>query len=180
MKSLLLSLLCLLLVCSVHGQEEPASRWFGGGNFGLSFGRFTFINVSPQVGYRFTNRFAAGGGVNLQYVSDKTVINDVAVYRSTRGVGGLNLFGRVYPIPQLMLQVQPEANYVWGRDRDLINDRDFKVAGAVVPSLLLGGGAVLPAGRSALVLSVFYDVLQRPDAPYGARPFVNVGYNVGF
>ena len=54
----------LLLLCNhLFAQEEaPAqSRWFGGGNFGLSFGNYTFINISPQVGYRFTEKVAAGG-----------------------------------------------------------------------------------------------------------------------
>lgn len=156
------------------------NRWFTGGNFGLSFGNFTFINISPQVGYRFTERVAAGGGINFQYISDRTRINNITTYRSNRGVGGLNVFGRVYPIPQLMLQVQPEANYIWGKDRDYINDQEFRFAGTVVPSLLLGGGAVLPAGRNAMILSVFYDVLQNPNAPYGNRPIVNFGYNIGF
>lgn len=156
------------------------SRWFTGGNFGLSFGNFTFINISPQIGYRFTERFAAGGGVNFQYISNRTRINNTTTYRSNRGVGGLNVFGRVYPIQQLMLQVQPEANYVWGKDRDFVAGQEFRFGGRMVPSLLLGGGAVLPAGRNAMILSVFYDVVQNPDAPYGNRPIVNIGYNIGF
>jgi hypothetical protein len=46
-------------------------RLFVGGNFGLSFGNYTFINVSPQLGYRFNRFLAAGAGVNLQYVGIK-------------------------------------------------------------------------------------------------------------
>ena len=34
-------------------------RLFFGGNFGLTFGNFTFINVSPVVGYRLTDKFSA-------------------------------------------------------------------------------------------------------------------------
>ena len=40
-------------------------RLFVGGNFGLTFGNFTFINVSPQLGYRFNDFFAAGIGDDL-------------------------------------------------------------------------------------------------------------------
>ncbi len=145
----------------------------------MSFGNYTFINVSPQLGYRFTDRVAAGGGVNFQYVSDRTRINGETIYKSSRGVGGLNIFGRVYPIRQAMLQAQPEANYVWGKDKDYINNQEYTFDAQVVPSLLLGGGLVLPAGRSSLILSVFYDVLQKEASPYGSRPIVNFGYNIG-
>jgi hypothetical protein len=179
----LLNLFVLLITgfCASAQNEDapPGNRWFTGGNFGLSFGNYTFINVSPQVGYRFTDRVAAGGGVNFQYVSDRTRINGETIYKSSRGVGGLNIFGRVYPIQQFMLQVQPEANYVWGKDKDYINNQEYTFDARVVPSLLLGGGLVLPSGRSALIISVFYDVLQKESSPYGSRPIVNFGYNIG-
>lgn len=176
-------LLPLLLLCAtVFAQDEQPgqSRWFGGGNFGLSFGNYTFINISPQVGYRFTQRVAAGGGINFQYISDRTRINGETVSKFNRGVGGLNIFGRVYPIQQFMLQVQPEANYVWGKDIYYNPRQEYKVGSQVVPSLLLGGGAVLPAGRSVLIISLFYDVLQKENSPYGRRAIVNFGYNIGF
>lgn len=176
----LLTVLVWISASAMAQNEEPGgSRWFGGGNFGLAFGNYTFINVSPQVGYRFTKHLAAGGGINFQYISDRTRVNGETVYKSQRGVGGLNIFGRVYPIPQFMVQAQPEANYVWGKDRNYVSDQEFKFDSRLVPSLLLGGGVVLPAGRSALILSVFYDVLQNEGSPYGRRPIVNFGYNFG-
>lgn len=179
--SLLLAICCLIVAEVNAQQDEPMqNRWFTGGNFGLSFGNLTFINISPQVGYRFTEKVAAGGGVNFQYLSDRTRVNGQTVYRTSRGVGGLNVFGRVYPVPQFMVQAQPEANIVWGKDRDYINNLEFKAGARLVPSLLLGGGLVLPAGRNALIVSAFYDVLQNPNAPYGRRAIVNFGYNVGF
>ncbi|RPD48836.1 MULTISPECIES: hypothetical protein [Chitinophagaceae] len=176
--------LIMLLLCSsaVFAQQEEGkeNRWFGGGNFGLSFGNYTFINISPQVGYRFTERVAAGGGVNFQYVSNRTRRGDETISKFNRGVGGLNVFGRVYPIQQFMLQVQPEANYVWGKDIYYNPRTEYKVGSQLVPSLLLGGGAVFPTGRSALIISMFYDVLQNDRSPYGRRAIVNFGYNVGF
>jgi hypothetical protein len=40
------------------------------GNFGLQFGTFTLINISPTIGYRFTDKLTAGAGPLMNYVSD--------------------------------------------------------------------------------------------------------------
>ncbi len=182
----------LSITIASFGQEEKEEgeekvkgfqkdRLFVGGNFGLSFGNYTFINVSPQIGYRFNKFLAAGTGVNLQYVSIKQNYSNGGLYSKTsQGVAGLNIFGRVYPIQQFMLQVQPEANYVFGKQRNYFADRidEIKVK-EIVPSLLLGGGLVLPSGRGAFIASLFYDVLQQEGSPYGNRPILNFTYNIG-
>ena len=158
-------------------------KMFMGGNFGLTFGDYTLINISPQLGYRFTDFFAAGIGVNGQYISIKDRLWNGDLYsKFSRGVVGLNVFGRVYPISQVMLQVQPEANYVFGKNKFYDSDppQVYKSDALIAPSLLVGGGAVLPAGRSAMIISVFYDVLQDKNSPYGRRPIYNFGYNFGF
>jgi hypothetical protein len=49
--------------------------------------------------------------------------------------------------------------------------------GKIVPSLLLGGGVAMPAGRGAIMLSLQYDVIQDSRSPYGTNPFVSVGFN---
>lgn len=180
----------VVLICfsnSLMAQKEDAdegadpNRWFFGGNFGLTFGDYTLINVSPQVGYRFTERVAAGGGVNLQYASIKERYSNGDAYRKiSQGVTGLNLFGRVYPIQNFMLQLQPEANYVFGRVKYYDATPNSKLNGKIVPSLLAGGGLVFPSGRGALIMAVFYDVLQDPNSPYSNKPVINFGYNIGF
>ena len=83
----------------------------------------------------------------------------------------------------LVLQMDPE--YVPGPEETRtvfgITLKQHRNDAKIVPSLLLGGGLVLPAGGSgAFIASVFYDVLQDPNSPYGARPIYNFGYNVGF
>ena len=182
--------LLLLLLCSVYGfaQDDPGTerscfqkeRLFVGGNFGLTFGSYTLINISPQVGYRFTDHFAAGLGINAQYISVKSYYASGQEYsRTSQGVTGLNIFGRVYPVEQLMIQVQPEANYVFGNIKYYGNPpQTTKLDALIVPSLLVGGGAVIPAGRGSFIASVFYDILQNTNSPYGARPIYNFGYNI--
>jgi hypothetical protein len=183
----ILVLLTPLALLAQDEQEAPQKgfqkeKLFVGGNFGLTFGDYTLINVSPQLGYRFTKLFAAGLGINGQYVSYRQRDwNGNSLYKSSLGVVGFNVFGRVYPIPQAMLQVQPEANYIFGKDTYYTGNPtgEFKRDAMIVPSLLMGGGVVLPSGRGAFVISVMYDVLQNDNSPYGRRPVYNFGFNVG-
>lgn len=168
-------------------QEQPVEdkkgfqkeRIFIGGNFGLTFGDYTLINVSPQVGYRFNNYLAAGLGINAQYINEKIYSYGQEIGKIKRGVTGLNVFGRIYPIDQIMIQVQPEANYIFGSDTFYgRNPETTKRDATIVPSLLLGGGVVVPSGKGSFIASIFYDVLQNSNSPYGARPIYNFGYNI--
>ncbi len=173
--------------CFAQDEEEgekkggfDKSKVFVGGNFGLSFGDYTIANVSPQLGYRFNQYFAAGAGVNFQYSSVKTRdYNGNAYQKASYGVAGLNAFGRVYPIQYLLLQVQPEINYTWGKYKFYDGTPSQKISGAYVPSLLLGGGVVIPAGIGGMIIMVQLDVLNNKRSPYGTRPIYNFGYNIG-
>ena len=192
MKKILMLLLVAKCVCQAVSAQEDApvekrgfdrSRLFGGGNFALNFGNITIINISPQLGYRFSRYLAAGVGVNAQYSSFKTInAYDGATFsRENYGVGGVNVFGRFYPIEHVILQVQPEANYVWGKIKYYNPAEQFKLSGKIVPSLLLGAGGAIPMGGSgAFIAMAQYDVLQSDRTPYGDKIFFNFGYNFGF
>lgn len=184
-------LLLLLLLCTLgkfsfaqdenHSEKKKGfdkSKLFFGGNFGMTFGDYTLINVSPQIGYRFNENLAAGAGINFQYISIKERdYNGNPVDRISQGVTGLNVFGRVYPFRQLMLQAQPELNYIFGKIKYYNPPSKTNIDAAIVPSLLLGGGIVFPAGNGEFIISVFYDVLQHTRSPYSNKPFINFGYN---
>lgn len=188
MKSKFFLAICLLTASSLsifaQDEEEPKkgfdkSKLFIGGTFGLSFGDFTFVNLSPQVGYRFNNILAAGAGFNFIYSSSKYDYLSPS-YREEYGVAGLNIFGRVYPIPYAFLQLQPEFNYIWGKlkyDDDIIPDQ--KLDGEFVPTLLAGVGAAIPAGNGAFTIMAQYDLLQRKPTVYGENVFISIGFNFG-
>jgi hypothetical protein len=188
-KSLLLLLMAAFLHTAAFAQDEgepgkkgfDKSKLFFGGNFGLSFGDFTFINISPQVGYRFNQFLAAGAGINMQYISIKERFIDGSPFAKTsRGAAGLNIFGRVYPVEYIMLQAQPELNYVFGKIKYYNPSSEINAPSKIVPSFLVGAGAVIPSGRGAFIASVFYDVIQDQNSPYSTRPFFNFGFNTGF
>jgi hypothetical protein len=184
--------LMLMLTATITGfaqDKEPVkeggfdkSKLFFGGNFGLSFGSgYNFVNVSPQLGYRFNRYLAAGVGVNFSYSSLKSFYNNGDVFsRQTQGVTGLNIFGRVYPIEQLLLQVQPELNYTWGKYKEYNPDVTYKLESKFVPSLLIGAGGAIPAGRGSFIVLAQYDVIQDVRSPYGNKVFFSFGYNIGF
>lgn len=189
-KVLLLLFFAVVAVEFSHAQIEKnekekkgfdKSKLFLGGNFGLTFGDYTLINISPQLGYRFNDYLAAGAGVNLQYISIKDrYMNGDPYSKISQGVAGLNIFGRVYPARFLMIQAQPELNYVFGKIKYFNPPSRTNIDASIVPSLLLGGGIVFPAGRGGFIVSIFYDVLQQPNSPYSNRPFYNFSYSFGF
>lgn len=185
----------LLLMGQVVGQEkenekaeQPAEkvtekkkgldpqRLFFGGNFGLTFGNFTFINISPQVGYQISPMFSAGAGVNFIYQSDK-YNNGSREVKNTLGYAGLNIFGRVNPYKFILLSAQPELNYVWGTTR-VEGLADSKINPQFVPSFLVGAGAALPmGGRGRMIAMLQYDLIQDKMSPYGRNAFVTFGIN---
>ncbi|HYH15850.1 MAG TPA: hypothetical protein VD794_11545 [Flavisolibacter sp.] len=190
---ILASLLCSMsfIAAAQEEQEEgndekgfKKEKVFVGGNFGLTFGDYTLINISPQVGYRFSRMFAVGVGINGQYVGYKDRTFNGDVYRKvSQGVTGLNLFGRVFPISNfdLFLQAQPEANYLFGKEIYYQPSKEeYKLDATIAPSFLLGGGIILGSGgRGGAMISIMYDVLQHEDSPYANKPIYNFGFVVG-
>ncbi len=164
------------------GRGFDKSKLFFGGNFGLAFGNYsTLVNVSPQIGYRFNRYLAAGAGVNFILSSYKYDFGNINQnYKEQYGVTGLNVFGRFYPIEYIFVQVQPEANYTWLKYHFYNGEPDAKLPNKIVPSLLGGLGAAIPAGRGYFIVTANYDLLQNERSPYGNRAFFNFGYNIGF
>jgi hypothetical protein len=164
---------------SVKKGFDP-SRLVFGGNLALSFGDYTFINISPQVGYMFSPMFTAGAGIN--YINSSLKYEDIngnEVYKESYGYAGMNLFGRFFPTNFLFAMVQPEMNYSWGKvDFNDSSIPDTKLDSKWVPTFLVGAGVVLGGGgRGGLMLSIQYDLAQDPRSPYGSNAFLGMGYS---
>jgi hypothetical protein len=192
MKRLLLCLLLLGGIQLAHAQYyktdttsrrgfDPA-RMMIGGSLGLVFGDYTNINVSPLIGYRFSDMFAAGININAQYASEKEEYGGRTAYRYQYTVFGGGVWGRFYPLEMLFLHAQPEYNHVSEKYTDYTVDPKVTSKSSYgVSSLLLGGGYSQPlgSGYSAFYIMVLYDVLQNVRSPYQNRPQITMGFNVG-
>jgi len=49
-------------------QQSGWDRIYIGGNFGLQFGNYTIVDLSPQIGYRITDRLTSGIGITYMYL----------------------------------------------------------------------------------------------------------------
>ncbi|MBL7925173.1 MAG: hypothetical protein JNL88_13305 [Bacteroidia bacterium] len=179
-------ILCLLLFpVFLRAQENaPAApvkekearrplkdRLFFGGNLGLSFGTLTYINVSPVIGYRLTEKFGAGLGPVYTYYSDN---RDRRYKYETHMYGG-----RTFAQYQVMENVLLYSEY------ELINmevpDLLFtKLIRKNISSLFVGGGyAQNIGGRTSLSLMVLFNVIEGDYRIY-ENPVIRTGINVGF
>lgn len=134
-----------------------------GGHLGLGLGSdYTFIDVSPQIGYQFSRYFAGGGGINYTYYKS---------YDWSRNYLGMNLYARITPIQYIAFQVQPEVYRMWD---NYYNNSE------IVPCLLVGAGVIIPAGKGGISMMLYYDLIQDKYSPHNSRLIYSVGYIFSF
>ncbi len=173
MKKIIL-LLCIFIggMCfTAQAQFQPSRLTFGGG-LGLQFGDYTLVNIAPQVGYNFSQYLNAGAGFTYSHYSQKY---DNDQFKQTNNYLGFNLYGRFYPIPYIVLQVQPEINRMWRSVEYRVTNEKIKDE-KFIPVCLVGAGVRL----GPVTAMIQYDVAQNDDSPYGNRLFYSVGYTFGF
>ena len=73
-------------------EKEPIpNRIFVGGNLGLQFGSITLVDVSPLIGYWFTEDLAGGLGLTYQYFQDNRYLP-----KYSTNIFGARIFGRYF------------------------------------------------------------------------------------
>lgn len=147
-------------------------RLFFGGNLGLSFGSLTFINISPTVGYRFSDRFGAGLGPAYSYYSD----NRDKKYRYSTNTYGGRLFGQYMLLENLMLYSEYEMINV-----EVPNLLFTKLVRRNISSLFVGGGYLqrFGNGNSGISLMLLYNVMESDYNIY-ENPIIRTGFMMGF
>lgn len=215
MKRIIIALLLCLSVQSAYAQEiynssgkkgeakrkdlKPkgfdASRLVLGGGAILSFGSgYANLGLSPMVGYKITDNFAAGIGGSYQYYRNK--FQEVGLYSGNQLVQvirydrktslySVNAWARYLVWRNFFVHVQPELMNV-GVPDDVTQDPityDITVTEkrVNVPMVLAGAGLRQPiTGSLSLYAMLLYDVLQDNNSPYKNTVDFRIGFNIGF
>ncbi len=194
-KHLYLFLLAMaMLPLSLYAQQSSVSsssfnpdKIIYGGSLGFGFSRsFWSLNVSPQIGYKLTDKFHVGAGVGYSYAKRDS---DYSVYTIVEGGGNewleeykwvdvannykessasFNLFANYYPWQKLILSLKPEIMHTWYR----ANLHNVKFSeNKFVPIVIVGAGFHL----KPFILQLNYELIQDEYSPYSDNVFLSVG-----
>lgn len=184
MRKILLSILFLASVLGLDAQylekdppPSPVQRIFFGGNLDMGFGTVTQISLSPEVGYRITNRLSAGVGIDYMFVYSeeynfKGSIFGGSVFASFTVIKSL---GELIPFlgTDMGILVYGQFSYTnMGKFYTALSGEEPMW----IASPMLGLGFQVPIGqRSYMVLSVMYNFDESMYSIY-SNPVVKVSY----
>ena len=177
-----------------HGKQAPKpktpssddaptfNRLVYGGNVGFQFltGGF-FLNLSPTVGYRVTERFTAGGGIVGQYTSQTTTFPISTTQNKTVSLGYGAYGARAFSQYSLFrgVFVQGELEQIYNSVPYLDDNFDVKYNTRGFPGALVGGGVNLGEGPVRFNITALYNLLYDRNNTFYQSPYVIRG-GVGF
>ncbi len=161
---------------STKRYRERDTEWMEkltyGGNFQLQFGTFTFIYLSPTIGYSPFEQFNFGVGLIYNYIS----LDYGAPYgKVSQSIFGGHSYARYFVTDNVFLQAQ----YDLLRQPDIYaTKRDAKTW---VKYLMVGGGFRQPIGdKAALSSSILYNLTPSDLSIYPSRIIIQFGFMGNF
>lgn len=157
---------------TITQESNWKDRVFTGGGLGFGFGDVDWVNVSPVLGYRITDRLAGGLSLTYRYSNYKFYSPSL----KTNDYGG-SLFARYLVRAPVFLQAEYEyLNFEFPVSVGETQRLDFS-------SLLGGGGIAQPLGRNAaLIVTAMYNFsyANSVESPYASPWIFRGGITVGF
>jgi hypothetical protein len=155
-------------------------RLFFGGYLGMQFGSYTYIDISPLMGYMISPKLLGGVGLTYRYVSDSRFPGQTI----TDNQYGYRLFGRYFIIPQIFAHAEFESlNLTTSYKFDASSGNLTPDGRTWVNSALVGGGVFQGAGkRTGVFIMALYNVLSCSGdfCPYPDGWLLRVGVTAGF
>lgn len=147
-----------------------------GGNFALTFGSVTYIQVSPKVGYLLTPRLLGGIGIDYIYYG----VSKGYYYQNSPGynhnIYGGSIFSTWEPFDVNTIPVALQMEFEM-LNTPIYNYNTYEYdRNEWVPGLYLGGGLSQPAGAGRVYFMFLYNVLYDQNRSFNA-PYV---FRAGF
>jgi len=160
----------------VKNYKPFAERKFGekltyGGNIGLTFGNQTVIELAPMVGYRVTEKFMVGLGVNYFYYrfrGNLAINNVISPYSFEANLYGGRAILQYVIIPQAFLYFEQEMMNTQYIDR---NDGLTKRTWLANPLAGVGYRQSV-GGWSAMNIMVLYNLNYQPNFSFYPSPWI--------
>jgi len=177
MKKFILSLLIIItaknLTAQYNDYEENNSNSgfkkeniFLGGALSLGFGSGSFaVGGNPEIGYSLTRWLDAGLVFNVNYYSQTLYgyYQGQDIKSNSFNYGG-GIFTRVYPLPFLFLQLQPEYNWIsYNTKYPDFTDKNTVSAGSLIGAIGYGQRVV---GQGSYFFSIGLDLMTNQYSPY--------------
>lgn len=178
---------------STYSDETPTSGFnkqnlFVGTSLSVGFSGYDFnIGGTPEIGYSLNRWIDAGLVVNLNYSSERAdpteYYNMDTRYRSFNYGGGV--FTRLYPLPFLFVQLEPEYNWIKYNVAEQFPGGIEYTYTTQASSFLVGiGYGQRFIGHSGFYIALLFDALSNPGSPYrdpytnAALPVVRAGFDI--
>lgn len=147
--------------------ERPIDRVFFGGNFGLQVGSVTYINLAPIVGYKVTDRYRVGGGINYIYTNYFGVSDHLV---------GMRFFQQFFVWKGILTHAEYEfMNYPTG-----YTNPSGKEISNIANAFNLGAGYQQNFGRRAFTnIIILYNVIHDRNNTIYNTPW-SLRFTVGF
>ena len=145
------------------------SRMFFGGDLGFQFGDYTIIDVSPLVGYRFTDRISLGTQIKYNYIH-------VTSYNISTTIYGASVFSTYNVTKAIFARVE----YEWlSLETKYFNPGIYsKQDRFSLNNVLVGGGYRTPIGeRSYLNFMILWNLNDNPLSPY-QNPIIRMNVEI--
>jgi len=137
---------------------------FVGGGLILGGGAHSFqMGLNPEIIKSFTPYLDGGLAMNIYYeLYNASEFSDIRSRNFRLGIGA---FTRIWPIESFFIQVQPEYNYAWIKQKDTKSGQ----AGSTnfgAESILAGVGYGKRGASGISYFSIMIDLLNNPQSQY--------------
>ncbi|MCE2844757.1 MAG: hypothetical protein ACK4V7_05180 [Chitinophagaceae bacterium] len=162
---------------------EPERPWMIGGGLVLGGGSGSFqIGINPEMVKSYNDYIDLGVISNIFYSSFRTTEISSTNEKFRKMQFGLGGFARLWPVNEFFLQVQPEYNWTWAKQVNVVSNSSNKVSVSAT-SVLAGIGYGKRTENGFSYFSIMLDLINSQQSPYGMgqlrpQPIFRAGFGL--